>query len=296
MKRLGQFLLKRNYHAAVAAFVCTLLPLIHLPGGFIAAIIVGFITLCRGYKAGLFVLVWVALPSVSLLYLGRLGVFDLTLLRCAIVWLFAGLLRSTGSWRLVLEVGVVIAFVAVVGAHLIVPDMKVFWVDHLTGYLQNITQAADWKLTSDQLQKMVHQLAPIATGIAGFIVLMGTFVQLIVARWWQSVIFKPGALRQEFANIRMTQTWAIIITAAIVGAFFKVAVIIDSLPVLVVPFMIAGLSFLHLVVTFNRMLLIPLALVYIGMLFFTVYLIIPLALLGYADCFINFRQRFFANR
>ena len=67
MRKLGGYLLANNRRAAILAFVCALLPLIGLPGDLLTAILVGFITLRKGAKAGLFLLAFVALPTISFL-------------------------------------------------------------------------------------------------------------------------------------------------------------------------------------------------------------------------------------
>src|SRR3989338_1978895 len=89
MKKLGKYLLTDNRRAAVTALLCAVVPLI---GGILAAVIVGLITLRKGYKAGLLVL-----------HRFDYNLFDMLLLRCVLVWMFAVMLRRTHSWALTLE-------------------------------------------------------------------------------------------------------------------------------------------------------------------------------------------------
>ena len=77
MKKLGEFLLAKDSHAIVIAFLCALLPIFYIPTGFIAVIIVGLVTLQKGPKSGFWLLTWIALPSIALLVLREIGLFDI---------------------------------------------------------------------------------------------------------------------------------------------------------------------------------------------------------------------------
>ena len=291
MRGIGRFLLAKNINAAVVAFICTLMPLIHLPGAFLAAIIVGLVTLSRGYLSGLIVLAWVALPAVSLLILGRFGGFDVLLLRCALVWVFAGLLRQYGSWRFVLEIAAILGVIAVIVLHISIPDVGQWWATHIMTYLKEVSKAADLKLSAADTKLILERFVPIASGAVCFFMLLGSVLQLILARWWQSVLFNPGGLRQEFLAIRMSRAAALVLFAIILGAFFHVSMLIDLLPVLMMPFMLAGLSLLHKLADNVKLLLIPLILLYVGILFLPYLIIGLLAVVGYADSWIDFRKR-----
>ena len=290
MRKIGEFLLANQRNAAIVAFLCTLSPLISLPGGFLASILVGFITLCRGAKAGLFILAWVALPAVALMYLHRFGVFDVLLLRCVLVWLFATVLAKYASWRLVLELAVVIGFVAVVGLHLFISDPHGWWVNQLTTYVSEMSKVTSWKLSATETQHLIQRFAPIATGITAFVMLFGTWLLLLLARWWQTTLFEPGALRKEFLQIRMSRGLALIALAVIVGALMKLSFVIDFFPVLLLPFMVSGLSFLHFIVTLKKGLVLLLILVYVGLLFLPFYIVLLLSSAGYFDVWFDCRK------
>ncbi len=290
MRKIGEFLLAKDLHAAGIAFLCTLLPLIKLPGGFLASIVVGLVTLRKGWRSGLFVLAWVALPAVALLFLKRFGVFDILLLRCMLVWLFAIVLSQYRSWGLILEFAAVLALVAIAGVHLIVPDVHAWWAAHLQQYLQEAGKEANVKIPAADLKILMERVVPIATGVLGFFIILGTFVQLVLARWWQAYLFKPGMLRQEFSQIRMGWPAAIFAILVVVASFFKLKVAIDFLPVLLLPFMIAGLSLLHLLTMLRKAFLWLLIVVYLGLVFLPYYIVPALAFVGYVDAWWNMRK------
>lgn len=296
LRKIGEFLLANDRNAAIIGLLFALLPLINLPGGFLASIIVGFVTLQKNYKSGLFVLAWVALPAVALLVLGRFDVFDILLLRCFLVFIFALVLKRYYSWRLVLELGALLGFVVVLGLHLFIPDMAGWWTGHINAYIKELSQATTWQLSPGETKQLIARMAPVATGISAGFVLLATFIELLVARWWQTAIFHPGVFRTEFTQIYFGKIPAIILTLILIGVFSQVPLIIDFFPVALVPFMIAGLSLLHFLVERNRRLFIPVLLVYLALFFLPVIVVGLLAIIGYIDSWVNFRERFLKAR
>jgi hypothetical protein len=279
------------------ALLFSLTPLIGIPGNFIAPIIIGFVTLCRGAKVGLFVLAWVAIPVVALLYLGRFGVNDFVLLRCVIVWLLAVVLRRFSSWTLVAEVAMLVGILAIVSAHVLMPDLKEFWVTYLTQIMQEMrAMMSSFKMTASQTESIIRHWAPIASGTSAFLVLLGSWLMLFVARWWQSAINQEVHLKQSFIAIRNRPAVALIFLAGLLGVMMKLPVVIDVSPVLLLPLVVGGLSFLHFLVAMHKHLLTVVILVYVGMLFFLPYMIILLSLIGFFDVWVNFRKYFNKER
>ncbi len=293
MKKLGEYLLANNMRAAIVAFLCTLLPLIALPGGFIAAIIVGLVTIRKGSKAGLFVLAFVALPAISLLVLRQFeyGLFDILLARCILVWIFALILRRWNSWTLVLEIMAVVGVVAVIIVHLFVPDIKQIWTTALTHYYKEFALSGLLQLTPEKTASFINHVVPFATGSAAFLLFFGIFVQLLLARWWQSVIFLPGSFQQEFITIRVDRIAAVILIAATVGICWQPSWLIDLYPVLLLPFMVAGLSIVHRITANRKEMIFLVATMYIALVILNFIVIALLALVGLIDSWANFRKQ-----
>ena len=290
MRKIGELLLVRSGNAAFAALVCSLLPLIGVPFGFIATIIVGFVTLCRGPRSGLFVLAWVALPALALLYLRRFSNVDTLVVDCTIVWLLAYVLRRLGSWRWVFEVGALIGILIVVGVHIVFPNVQTWWINSLTKYLAELHSATSWRLTATQTDQLIKGFAPIATGAVVFVGLFWTWLMLLLARWWQCVIYFPGRLREEFIGIRNRLPTTLIVLVSGIGFVIKQPIVIDLFPVLLFPLMMGGLSFLHYVAVMKKGFFILIVLVYLGLLFLPFIVIALLAFIGFLDAWINFRK------
>lgn len=292
VRKFSQFLITRNVNAGIIAFIFTLLSLLSLPGGFFAAVIVGFITLQKGRDPGLFTLAWVAVPAIALFLIKpRFGMFDLILVRALLVWVFALIIRKHGSWRLMLEAAVVLGLLAVVGLHLVIPDVAANWIKLIGHYIKDLSGAGFWKLSATETQVFIKNIAPMATGLLSFIVIGGVFIQLVIARWWQAYMFNPGGFRKEFIQIRMGRTIAIAVLIVIIGMLFKVEFIVDFFPLVLLPFVVAGLSLGHFFVTQKKWFIWGLVLIYAGLFLLPMLVVGLLALAGYFDSWYDIRQR-----
>lgn len=290
MRKIGEFLLARTGHAALVAFLFTLSPLVGIPGGFVASIIVGFVTLCRGPRSGLFVLAWVAMPAVVLLYLQRFGISDILLLRCVLIWLLAYVLRRLDSWCRVFETAALLSALVVIGMHLAMPNLGAWWASHLTKYIAEVNSLSSWRLTATQSDHLIKSVVPMATGIVAFIVLFGSWLVLMLSRWWQTSIYYPGRLREEFIGIRNRISMAIVLVLGAVGVVLKQAIVVDLFPILLFLFMMGGLSFLHYVASIAKGFVFVVVLMYLGILFLPLIVVVLLAFIGFLDTWINFRK------
>lgn len=293
LRKIGDFLLAQERNAIIVALVLILLPLLKIPLGSLAVIIVAFVTLARGPKAGFWVLVWIALPAISLLFLQQIGGFDALLLYGVLAWAAATILRRYTSWSLVLEAGTLVGLVVIVALHIIVPDLQQWWVSVINDTIKELIKLNVWALPADETKLLVNRMAPLATGVAAFRMLSWSLILTLLARWWFTAIYQPGTLRRELLSIRAGYTTIAVAAVVIVGSLFRVNVFLDILPLLALPFAAAGLSLLHFLASKNRALLVPLILVYIGFLFLPLFAIIILTLvvLGLTDSLANFRKR-----
>ncbi|MDF1797129.1 MAG: hypothetical protein P1U63_11395 [Coxiellaceae bacterium] len=289
MQKIGHWLLAKNMNASIVAFVCALLPAITLPGEFLASIIVALVTLRKGGKSGLMVLTWVALPAVAMMLIGKLSLFDIMLARCVLVWALALVLRQMRSWSLVIMLLTVVGAVGVVFFHAWIADPVSFWSAKLSIYF--LDMAKSLPLPADNIKDNVQLIAGFATGLLAFVVVLGIFLQLFLARCWQSSLYNPGGLRKEAHQIRVNQWASLVLIFIVIAACFKIAILIDMLPVLLIPFIVAGLSFIHWWVNQKQKAAFLLVLVYVGFVLFP-YVSIALALLGIADSWVDLRSRF----
>ncbi|MBS0351090.1 MAG: hypothetical protein JSR33_07885 [Proteobacteria bacterium] len=293
MRKLGQYLLANPVHAMAAAMLCSVLPLLALPGGFLAGILVGFTTLCRGYKEGLLVLVGVAIPAVMVTFWKHSFLIDLVLLRCLVVWILASVLRATTSWRFVIEIITVIGVIAVIGFYLAIPDVSAWWKALFSHYQGMFNTLVSGQISEDKVSQMINDMAPVATGIfIGLIILLSAFCQSLIARWWQAALYRPGGLGKEFVEIRSGSVLATLMTIVVIAALFHVAIAVDLLPIVIMPLAIAGLCLAHKWVRQNKKIIYLLVAIYIALIFLPVVVISILALAGYVDSWYDIRKHY----
>lgn len=289
MNTFGKFLLAKEANAVVIAFLCALLSVFNFPTGIIAVIIVGLVTLQKGPKSGLWLLAWIALPSIALLALRRVGLFDVLLFRCVLMWVFAVALRRYRVWSLLLEAIALLGVMLIVLLHLFFPHLQAWWRTELLAYMKPLFLEAHWhiKLTTAQITAL---LAPIATGIVFFFIAGTLVLQLIIARFWQFSLFNPGAFAKEFTQIRAGMVSIILMALLLILALFKKQMALDAFPLALLPFFIAGLSLMHFFAQQKKHLIYALILMYTGLFFVPAIVISVLGIFAFTDMFFGFRK------
>ncbi len=292
MHRLGQYLLANPIRAMIAALFCALLPLISIPGGFIAAILVGFVTLCQGYKSGFLVLAGVTVPTIGLAVWDHVVLFDFVLLRCLLVYGLAIILRQYGSWRLTLEIITLLGVITVLIFHLVIGDVPAWWLDTLGHYKEELSSLTGGQLSEDKIQQFLNQIAPMATGLFTTLIFFGVICQLLIARWWQATLFNPKGLAKEFVEIRMAVWLVFFYTIVLIAKFVGLELANDLLPTLMFPFVIVGLSLLHYWARYKKEIVFLLVVVYLSLIFLPLVVLVFLALAGYVDSWYDLRKRY----
>lgn len=292
MRNLGLYIMSHRRNAAWVALLFALLPFIQLPTGWISSVIVGLVTLRKGPKEGLWVIAWVALPAIALLCLGYPGLMiSMVAVRCLLVFLLAWLLRRYNSWLMVLEVIAIIGLIGVALTHLIIPQTSLWWASHLSQFTAQMSSSLNLTTSPQLLKDYVSALSKIASGSLAVFVLSLDLLTLFLARWWQCVLFNQGGLRKEFYNIRMGYAINAALILCLLGVVLGSDFALDALPVLMLPFVIAGLSLTHVFAAHKNYGAGMLACVYIPLILFLPYVSILLAAMGAIDSWYDFRSR-----
>src|SRR3989338_3517176 len=295
MKQLGAYLLRNPLNAAWVALVLALLPFLGIPTGWMSLVIVGLVTLRLGLKYGVFVLIWAALPGVALAYLKHPGwLINTAVVHGGLVLILAWVLRHYRNWKNVLEVAAVLGVIAIIALHVSFPDLHQWWQLQLTQALQNGGWATELNLDAVRTKDFIRTAAGIASGILVTFVTFMSLLTLFFARWWQAVIFNPGGLREEIYNVRMHRWAAVGLVLCLAGLFFDTRFFEDILPIVLLPFILAGLSLLHAAVYYKKVKKFMLWAVYLLLLFIFPYVASLIALFGFADTWFDFREKIVA--
>ena len=293
MGAVAKFLLTKDLNAAIVALGCMLLTLVGFPGAFLAAIIVAYVTMQKGYKSGAFVLAFVALPALAFLFHGEVTLLDVMLLRCVFVWVLAYILFKYRSWQLALEVLMLSGIAIVLLCHLFMGNLEQFWYHLAQAMVKQVSTVWRENINTVNMQAFMHVFMHYATGIFVFIGMLGVLFEILLARLWiYRGAGKVGALTQEFSRIRIGRLSAVIFVIVALGSALHVPLMRDCLFVVLFPFVVGGLSYLHYVTKQRRHMVFVLFACYVGLCFLPIVAALALSIVGFVDSWCDFRKRF----
>ncbi|MAI54023.1 MAG: hypothetical protein CBC55_06850 [Gammaproteobacteria bacterium TMED95] len=223
--------MRGRLQASGAAALASALPIV----GWLGTAIVALVVLRQGLKDGLLVLLWAALPLV-LIY--QTGGDASGLAAISGVFLLAMVLRLTTSWELTLLAAVGVAAAGSWAfAILSAPILAAFaqW------YVETLSAlAADAGVAGVTLEEGKSQAISYLAMGQGYLMVLA----VVLARWWQSVLFNPGGFKQEIRNVRLTPR--------VSGPLLIVVVLCSVTPgyeswvgLLAMPFVVAGTGLVH---------------------------------------------------
>lgn len=286
LQRFTNYILRHRWQAVALAFVSTFIPVLGILGILIAALV----TLCKGVVEGAILCVAATLPyfisfyvsgshdtTVPLVVIAAVGV---AVLSNVLTWVFAVMLRKHATWTTILQVAALLGVLAISVVHLIYPGVSDWWGNELQSYYTQAKNATGF-LTSgtpgatDIQLETINVTKTYATGLMVAAILFNAVLQLIVARWWQAIVFKPGSLRRELHGIRLSQLAGILFVISLVFYYLGNSVVLDIMPVLFMLFGTAGLSVIHY---FFGLLRSPSVWFWLSVLYVTLILSFPMSL------------------
>jgi hypothetical protein len=205
----------------------------------LSAAVLALVTLRRGPGEGAYILAWAALPAGFLLAMfGDVVPLGMIVGTTAM----AAILRWTASWQLTLcassVFGVVIALA-----------MMGFGVNSLQEIASVFAEIiASWQSQLDAQGREVALKAPGLVTIAGMLGLVNAvscILCLLLARWWQALLYNPGGFRAEFHGLRFTPTASVTLVALILGISTLGIEYRPWAVLFALPLCIAGLGFVH---------------------------------------------------
>ena len=249
---------------------------------------VGLVTLRKGSVEGALVALWASLPFVVSYFAGQSSPFVavMSILALANTLIVANVLRGTASWSLALvsDVCVAVGFVVVVGV--------VFQTD-LGVMMSDLTEL--FVSVSEQLEK--DYVMPDTSGVLAWVAWMTAFSALlgvVVARWWQALLFNPGGFQQEFQGIRLESKVGLGCLLLVILGFTLLSEFQFWLQLASIPLIVCGLSLLHYTAKVKKAGGYWLVLMYLG-LFLGPVMSGLLVALGAIDSVLNLRARLVAD-
>lgn len=289
---LATRIMRGRWQAAGIAIGLAFLSLFMPPISIISSAAVALVTLRLGAYEGLTVL------GISIATFGTLGVFsgniEFALLYGAVLWLpiwiLAILLRAGRKLALAIETAVILGGTGVLSFALFNPNTSEMW--------KNLLMRMSPPNASLEVQPQIELLSHYMTGIIAAGTIFGWIFALFMARWWQAQLYNPDGFRAEYLGLSTSKRFALgglsLITIAALSSG-EIAELATNLSILVVVlYTFVGTSVCHSLLSQlnqGRYLVIGFYVV----VFLIPHLLIPVAVIGILDVWLNSRQRFHFN-
>ncbi len=273
MRALAEFVMRGRSYAIGASVITAPLPLVN----WISTAIVALVFLRKGGSEGALVLLWVLLPLGGLVYLSGDPTPLIATLGTATL---AYILRVTVSWEFTLAAAVLIGGIGSLVFQFTATDLLVTFVEIYLEYSKSM---------SVPVSEVTAQNA-----IVGFFAMGQAYAMLallVLARWWQSMLYNPGGFQKEFHELRMTTRLTTTIVLLLVVCMALNELLGRWIPLLTVPLIFSGLGLVHWMIKKKEMSTNWLVTFYLLLLFFFQFVYPLLATLALMDSYLNLRRR-----
>ena len=297
MKALAQFIMKGRMQA-LGAFTGLLLVSYLFPVlSVLALACLSLVTLRHGVKEGLFLLPMLLIVAGAM---GGLGSPDgqglwlnlVLIAGAAIVVLLSAILRASRSLALTVLVAGIVAIAANAVLQFQAGDTSNIWQEYeaMQPFLQELTA----EMEPEQYQVFEQSMDNVFATLVGSILrlfLLYVIASVLLARWWQAMLYNPGGFQQEFHQLALDRRFAIFSVIVLVATFAlsgMAQILAKNLLVVISGvYLLQGLAVAHCVVAIKKLQTAWLVAAYI-MVFIASEV---LAAAGFLDTWFKFRER-----
>lgn len=239
MRALAEYIMRGRMQATLVVAGSSVLPLLFWVGAAASSLVL----LRRGLSDALGILVWALFPALYICYLGEPSVLLVMLGTLAL----AHVLRTTTSWLRVLIACIPLGIVFMVLASTVFASVLEGYVEVFKQALAELPAGSASGATDEQIQNMQRiPLLPFLQGMMTFFWLSTSVLSLVLARYWQALLYNPGGFGEEFRQIRLPAPLAI---ALLAGVLLAPVLLGDAgwavTLVCMLPLMLAGLALGH---------------------------------------------------
>lgn len=213
-----------------------------------------------------------------------------SLLQWLPLFALALVLRYTVSLRNAFEFGIILGLLALLVLQGLMPDLSAYWTEMLDAYLRPAMVRAEFP--AEQIDTIFAEAAQLMTGSVIASMLLTMALSLLLARWWQAVLYNPGGFREEFVNLRLGYPAAGLGLTFFIGAIATESPLIIQLAIVsLVVFFLQGIAIVHNLSARTRNPMVWLIGAYVLLVLAMPQMMIGLSLLGVVDSFVNIRLR-----
>lgn len=280
------WLMASRWRAVGVVFALTVLPLT----GILAAALLALVVLRHGLPEGLLA---GAVAGAGLLALQLVGGGEpASVLLVAGYWLLVMLLaaglRRTGSQGRMLALAGLIGCAAVAGVFAATGDPAPQIERQMREQVVPFYEQYGLEIAPEAIAPM----AALMTGLTLGLWLMGCFVTVLIGRWAQAVLYNPGGFRREFHALRLGTIAALLSGLVFIAGLLLSQPLLGNLAlVLVLMWAVQGLAVMHGVAGRAQLHWAWLVPPYVLALILPPHLIALMAMMGFADRWVDFRAR-----
>lgn len=302
MKSLASFILRGPGQAILVTAGTGVLAMMLPPLSLISGAAVALTTMRAGPRSGVIVMLgstafvalmaWVSLGNV-LPGLMFLGVMWLPL------WILGWVLREIRSLALAILVAGVLGVLGIFAVYLILGDTASWWEEVLLTLSEPALQTGS-PLDPEEVELAMATLSRVMTGIAAAGMVLNSLLCLFLARGWQAQLFNPGGFRDEFYELRLGKSAALVSLAVIVLSMLPMgglsSMATEVMIVALSLYVVQGFAMIHAIVAIKKLHIAWLIALYLVAMFVLPQLMALVALLGLIDTWVDFRQRIGARQ
>ena len=302
MQALARYMMRGRVQAIGSIVSLALLSLLVSPLAIFTTAGVALVTLVHGYREGLksLIVATVILTVFTGVALNQPAIgMELALKFWLPVWFLASIVIIKSSMSLAIVVAATLSCLLVLGFY-IFSDPAAHWYEVINKQLLPMLKEAGMKIQEGpEAEKLWQFMSKIMTGSALALFLALQTMSLLLARWWQALLYNPGGFTQEFRQLRFGMVTANIALATTIFAFTTVnEMVLNLFFIMIVLMMFQGLAVIHNLVAKCKLSPSLLIGVYVIMLFTLQHGAIGLllvALIGLLDNWLNLRFRLCAK-
>ncbi|MGH8575374.1 MAG: DUF2232 domain-containing protein [Gammaproteobacteria bacterium] len=296
MRSLAEFIMRGRWQAVGTVSALGMLGWLLPPVSYLSGAAAGLCALRHGAREGFLVISYAAFGAGLVTLVGIGNVWPAMFLAVAWwlpIWLCAQVLRVGRSQGLALAAIGGLAVSAVVATRVLVDDVEGWW----RGVLEHLASAAPGHEDMGPERAMLDALAMMMNGLVAGAFAMSVMIALLIARYWQGLLYNPGGFRAEFEGLRLPGALvpAVVLTGifAIVEALVfgqRHGLVTDLLVVAVAIYGFQGLAIAHHYVRNRKLANAWLGALYVAVLVVPQITLVALAALGLLDHRVNFRH------
>lgn len=249
MRSLGEFILRGRWQAILLGSLLAMIGL-HMPlfSYLLCGLCPALVTLRKGPVIGLQVITGSVVLTALLALPVDLRPQAVIATAAAIwlpVWFCAAVLRASESQGRLLLAAASCVLLYIVLMHVLIDDVTKWWDTWLDLWLKQVLQQD----ALAQYQELLKTVAPLMNAMTAAGLFISLVTTLLVARWWQAVLFNPGGFRREFHHLRLPRQLIVAVFAGLLlvalGRLAPGSVVMDMLFLLVFLYLLQGIASIH---------------------------------------------------